>query len=161
MAEAILLIRRIYAVRVECIVTDAPVSLGNNNISTRRSVAVTPKSKGERRRCGVCSPWIMARVTLASLTFVSLKLRSDALRYRQEVRGKDASLLAEALLHHRRAAAMADDKRATCPHRVREREVNLPRIQWRSLDKRLFFSPLFIFINVQMKFLSHEGTYEL
>lgn len=80
---------------------------------------------------GVVTPWIMARVTLAWLALVSLKLGSDATRYRKEdpvVRGEDASLPAKTLLHHRRAAAMADDERATLPHRIREREVNLPRV---------------------------------
>jgi len=89
----------------------------------------------------------MARVTLASsLTLVSLRLRSSATRYRKEenfARGKDASLFARTLLHHQRTAAMADDECATLPHRIREREVNLPQIQWRSLYKRL----------------SHKGTH--
>lgn len=77
---------------------------------------------------GVVNPWIMARVTLASLALVSLKFGSDASRCRKEdpvVRGEDASLLAKTLLHRRRAAAMADDERATLPHRIRECEVNL------------------------------------
>lgn len=71
----------------------------------------------------------MARVTLASFALVSLKLGSDGSRYRKEdpvVRGEDASLLTKTLLHCRRTAAMADDKRATLPHRICEREVNLP-----------------------------------
>lgn len=77
----------------------------------------------------------MARVTLASsFTLVSLRLRSGATTYRREeednqARGKNASLLARVLPHHRRAAAMADDERSTFPHRIREREVNLPRTQ--------------------------------
>lgn len=65
----------------------------------------------------------MARVTLASLALVSLKLAS---RYRKEdpvVLREDASFLARTLLHRRRAAAMADDERATLSHRIREREV--------------------------------------
>lgn len=109
---------------------DAPISPDNNNIGSRGSVAVTRTPEGGRRRGG-SSPWIMARVILASsLTLVSLRLRSGATWYRKEegpARGKDASLLAGTLLHHRRTAAMADDERATLPHRIREREVNLPR----------------------------------
>lgn len=71
----------------------------------------------------------MARVTLASsLTLVPLRLRSVATRQEEDpTRGKDAPLLAKALLHRWRTAAMADDERATFPHRIREREVNLPR----------------------------------
>ncbi|KAL6263539.1 hypothetical protein P5V15_006329 [Pogonomyrmex californicus] len=70
----------------------------------------------------------MARVALAlSFALISLRLRSDATRYRKEeepTRGKDASFLARTLLHHRRAATMADDKRATHPHRIRERQIS-------------------------------------
>lgn len=76
-----------------------------------------------------CNPWIMARsVTLASLTLVfSLKLRSEVSWYRKNDPKckKDASLLRRTVLHHRRAAAMADDERTTLSHRIREREVNL------------------------------------
>lgn len=111
---------------------DAPISPDNNNIGSREDVTVTWTRRvgGWERRRGGCNPWIMARVTLASsLTLVSLRLRSDTATYRKEedqAREKNASLLARTLLHHRRAAAMADDERSTFPHRLREREVNLP-----------------------------------
>lgn len=115
---------------------DAPISRDNNNIGSRGSVAVTrTRSRRVGAAGGGCSPWIMARVTLASsLTLVSLRLRSGATRYRKEedsAREKNASHLARTLLHLqlRRTATMADDERATLPHWICEREVNLPRTQ--------------------------------
>lgn len=103
---------------------------------------VDAELEGGRHRGG-CYPWIMAHVALASsLTLVSLRLRSLATRCRKEEDspcGKDAPLFAKTLLHHRRAAAMADDERAAFSHRVREREVNLPRIQYLRSDGFFYF----------------------
>jgi len=88
----------------------------------------------------------MAFVTLASsLTLVSLRLRLGTTRYRKEEDSawqKDASLLRRTLLHYRRTTAMADDEYTTLPHRIRQREVNLPRTQWRSSCKMTFLSLL-------------------
>jgi len=82
----------------------------------------------------------MARVArLASLALVTLKIRSERSRHREDdlLADKNAPPLAKALLHHRRAAAMADDERAALPHRICERQVNLSRMQWRnSRDSR-------------------------
>jgi len=114
----------------------------------------------------------MARVGLASLALVTLKIRSDRSRHRKDLLAeKDAPSLAKALLHHRRAAAMADDERAALPHRICERQVNLSRTQWRnSRDSRvtpssaiefkvaqLFFSFFFSFFRARDKNASSSG----
>jgi len=72
----------------------------------------------------------MARVGFASLALVTLKIRSDRSRHRENdlLAEKDAPPFAKALLHHRRAAAMADDERAALPHRICKRQVNPSRI---------------------------------
>lgn len=97
----------------------------------------------------------MAFVTLASsLTLVSLRLQLNT-RYRKEedpARRKDASLLTRTLLHHRRTAAMADDEHTTLPHRIRQREVNLPRIQWRSSCKMTFLFSLLSALDTTLNF---------